>query len=563
MACDGGPAAPEAGRLEYSSATLALGEGRQAMVILRNTGAAAVGPVEFFANAVVDGGGGAVPGVVIGVSPTDVSTLNPGGQVSVTVSVQVPDGLQPGTYRTEVVARSPDLSSSLELTFLIAQDLSGLAARVVIGQLPSTLRQGDAVPVTAEILDAAGSPLEGGQLQWRVSPAGMGFFSGDRFVPYGSGPASVIARVGGTADTVEITVSPRGLAGSFLRVGHGLQTDRFSSDLWVREGYAYLGSWSARGSGDTQQLGNTLYTWDVSDPVTPVLVNELRVDARTVNDVKVHPNGRLALITHEGSEDGLNGVTLLDLSDPAAPRPIVRSTEGLQSGVHNAWLDGNHAYLVVDGGGGGLRVLDISDPALPRTVASFYAGTSFLHDVYVRDGLAFLSHWNAGFVVLDVGDGRAGGSPDNPVEVSRISELGRQTHNAWYWPETGYVFVGEEDFSTPGRMHVVDFRDPWNPREVASFSVPGQTPHNFWLDEERGILYLAWYGQGVRALDVTGELLGDLTHQGREIAGLLYNGGPGSCDRIASTCNWAPQLEGGLLYLSDVNSGLVILRPEF
>jgi hypothetical protein len=346
-------------------------------------------------------------------------------------------------------------------------------------------------------------------------------------------------------------------------VGHGLQTDRFSSDLWVREGYAYLGSWSARGSGDTQQLGNTLYTWDVSDPVTPVLVNELRVDARTVNDVKVHPNGRLALITHEGSEDGLNGVTLLDLSDPAAPRPIVRSTEGLQSGVHNAWLDGNHAYLVVDGGGGGLRVLDISDPALPRTVASFYAGTSFLHDVYVRDGLAFLSHWNAGFVVLDVGDGRAGGSPDNPVEVSRISELGRQTHNAWYWPETGYVFVGEEDFSTPGRMHVVDFRDPWNPREVASFSVPGQTPHNFWLDEERGILYLAWYGQGVRALDVTGELLGDLTHQGREIAGLLYNGGPGSCDRIASTCNWAPQLEGGLLYLSDVNSGLVILRPEF
>jgi hypothetical protein len=390
----------------------------------------------------------------------------------------------------------------------------------------------------------------------------MGFFSGDRFVPYGSGTALLIARAGAVADTVEVTVEPRNLGGSFQRVGQGLQTQRFTSDLWVENGYAYLGSWSIREGPDTTLLGNTLYTWDVSRPEEPVLVDELEVDARTVNDVKVHPDGDLALITHEGSEDGLNGVTLLDLADPAHPTPITRFTEGLQPGIHNAWLDGDYAYLVVDGGGG-LRILDLSDPSQPFVVASFYGGKSFLHDVYVRDGLAFLAHWSAGFIVLDVGNGMAGGTPESPVEVSRISNLGDQTHNAWYWPESGYVFVGEEDFGTPGRMHVVDFRDPANPREVATFSVPDQTPHNFWLDEDRGILYLAWYGQGIRALDVTGELMGDLSKQGREITGLRYNGGTGACDRVASTCNWAPQLEDGLLYLSDMNRGLVILRPTF
>jgi hypothetical protein len=180
----------------------------------------------------------------------------------------------------------------------------------------------------------------------------------------------------------------------------------------------------------------------------------------------------------------------------------------------------------------------------------------------VRDGLAFLSHWNAGLVILDVGHGVRGGSPAAPVEVARLANLAGQTHNAWYWPEAGYVFVGEEDMETPGRMHVVDVRNLSAPREVATFAVPGQTPHNFWLDEEGAILYLAWYGNGIRALDVSGELLGELDRQGREIAWLRYDGGNGTCDLGGtSTCTWAPQLHRGFLWVSDMNQGLVALEP--
>jgi hypothetical protein len=165
-------------------------------------------------------------------------------------------------------------------------------------------------------------------------------------------------------------------------------------------------------------------------------------------------------------------------------------------------------------------------------------------------------------VILDVGHGIVGGSPERPVEVSRLADLGGQTHNAWYWPDEGYVFVGEEDFSSPGQMHVVDIRNLREPREVATFRVPGQTPHNFWLDETRGVLYLAWYGKGVRALDVSGELLGELDRQGREIAALQYGTGLGLCDRSGDdTCSWAPQLHRGLVWVADMNRGLVTLQP--
>lgn len=351
----------------------------------------------------------------------------------------------------------------------------------------------------------------------------------------------------------------------FAVVGSGPVSDRFTSDLWVHGTRAYTGTWGARAVGGVTSRGNALNVWDVSDPSSPRLETTLTVDASTVNDVKIASDGTVGVITHEGSSDGLNGVTLLDLTDPGAPTVVTRYTDSLATGVHNVWIDGDYLYVAADGVGQGLRVLDISDPSSPVEVGSYYAGQSVLHDVYVRDGLAFLSHWNAGLIVLDVGHGIAGGSPGDPVAVSSI-DLAGQTHNAWYWPEAGYVFVGEEDFGTPGRVHVVDLADPTDPVEVATFTAPNALapPHNFWLDEDEGILYVAWYDHGLRAVDVTGDLSGELAEQGRDLGGITYGGtSPGGCPGLDTTCTWAPQLLDGLVYVSDMNLGLLVLEPTF
>ena len=46
-------------------------------------------------------------------------------------------------------------------------------------------------------------------------------------------------------------------------------------------------------------------------------------------------------------------------------------------------------------------------------------GGGSLHDIDVQDGLAYLSNWNEGLVILDVGNGIKGGSPSNPQLVSQ------------------------------------------------------------------------------------------------------------------------------------------------
>ena len=352
-------------------------------------------------------------------------------------------------------------------------------------------------------------------------------------------------------------------SGTLSVVGQGEITEQFTSDLWVHGSVAYTGTWSIRGPG-ANTSGNTLWSWDVSNPESPVLGNSLVVDARVVNDVKVRADGAIGVMTHEASEDALNGVTLLDLSNPLAPTEITRFTNTLTNGVHNAWIEGDFVYLVVDGtsANAGLRILDISDPQNPTIAASFYGGSSFLHDVYVRDGLAFLSHWDAGLIVLDVGNGMAGGSPANPVEVSRLLVSGGETHNAWYWPATGYIFVGEEDFGTPGVLHVIDGSDLTQLTEVATFAVAGTTPHNHWLDETNEVLYVGWYGNGLRAIDVSGELMGELDRQSREITSSQY-ADIGDCPGLGATCSWAPQLHNGDIYVSDMNTGLWVLRPGF
>ncbi|MEE9577431.1 MAG: hypothetical protein V3W35_08465, partial [Gemmatimonadota bacterium] len=431
---------------------------------------------------------------------------------------------------------------------------------VTITAGPEQARQGDVFVFSGEARNPDGSEATDVSLSWSVSPATSGFIMADgRFVGYAPGTARVILSADGVSDTLEVQVQARaGPKGGFDIVGRGEVTTRFTSDLWVQRDVAYTATWGQHPSG---RSGNALFAWDVSDPSAPVMTGSVTVDAVTVNDIKVRGDGTLAVITHEGSVDTLNGITLLDLTDPRAPTVIGRFTESLEAGVHNVWIDGDHVYACSDDAN--LRIIDISDPLAPVLVASFSAAPTPVHDVLVRDGLAFVSHWDAGLVILDVGNGAAGGSPDNPIVVGRVFTEGGQTHNAWYWPNGPYVFVGEEDFQTPGIMHVVNVSDLENPVEVATFRVPATTPHNFWMDEEREILYLAWYTEGVFALDVSGELLGELDRQDRLVASVRYDGpSPGVTSGIG-TSTWAPQLYEGNVYISDLHSGLWVLRPVF
>ena len=98
--------------------------------------------------------------------------------------------------------------------------------------------------------------------------------------------------------------------------------------------------------------------------------------------------------------------------------------------------------------------------------------------------------------------------------------------------------------------------DPENPREVARYEVPEAGAHNLWIEDDR--MYVAYYQAGLRVVDVSGELRGDLYKQGREIA--WFPTGTPDGHVANSPMAWGPQLFKGHVFVSDLNSGLWVLR---
>jgi hypothetical protein len=198
----------------------------------------------------------------------------------------------------------------------------------------------------------------------------------------------------------------------------------------------------------------------------------------------------------------------------------------------------------------------------------------FLQDVAVKDGLAYLSYWDDGLVIVDVGNGMKEGTPRRPRLVGqyryRTQWHGERYGNtAFAFPYTNragkkYVFVGDQilppnadlnrRFETGGYVHVLDVSTPGTPQEVASYAVPNSGVHSFWVADD--VLYVAAWTGGVRAVDVSGELRGDL--RGRELAAISTS------DEQAAVRDfpfaWAAIPHNGLVFATDFNSGLWITR---
>jgi len=282
-------------------------------------------------------------------------------------------------------------------------------SQISITSGPNAPRQGDVVLYVAESRDINGTIVADTNLTltWLVSPTSAGLFDGDGyFVGYTPGPAKVVATIlnpikyESVADTLEITITARGLSGSFSVIGHGAVDSYNSSHIAVNGAFAYTGTIDC-----WRSCGNKLLVWDISDPSNPTITGSVLVGGRRVNDVMIRADGMVLAVTNEG---GAGGITLLDLSDPANPAVITRLTEGLEPSTHNLLIDGDYIYVAIeaflDKTRSRLVVVDITNLQNPAVVATYNPGPIGTHDVQVRDGLVMLSTWGeGGLIILDVG----------------------------------------------------------------------------------------------------------------------------------------------------------------
>ena len=384
-----------------------------------------------------------------------------------------------------------------------------------------------------------------------------------KFVAEEAGRYTVVATSGSHVAEHTVDVRPRNLQGSIEVVGRGRVRDVHTSDLWVWEAadgrdYAITGTWG--GDGDA-------YFWDVTDPDSITAVDTVTVDARTVNDVKVSDDGDTCVISREGASDRKNGIVILDCSDPTDVSIVTEYTKRLTGGVHNLFIYEDHVYAL--SAGRRYEIINIEDRSTPTRVGEFELETPghAVHDVWIEDGIAYSSNWDDGVVLVDVGNGVKGGSPANPVEITRYAYPSGWTHAAFPYEdeETGrsWVIVGDEAFPNglnvgekptipAGWLHFVDVTDPEHPSQEARYNVPEAGSHNYWVEGDT--LYVAYYNGGLRVVDLSGDLKGDLYAQGREIAHFRPFDPKGVAPNAPMT--WGPQPYKGHIFFSDWNSGL-------
>lgn len=491
-------------------------------------------------------------------------------------------GVAPGS--ATIKAASDDVAAKVKVQ--VVRD--GLR-RLAVKPATTEARTGDVVHFVA-LGDAGKAP----SVRWSVSENGAAIYDDGAFVAEKAGTYVITASSGQHSASASVVVRPRNVERELEVVSHVPMPDLQMSEEWIIGHHAYLST-----------IADKVFVYDIADPANPKLLDTLKVDARIINDISTTPDEKIGVFTREGASNRKNGIVFLDTTDPSHLKVLSEYTATVTGGVHSAYLDGHYVYLT-DDATGSMRVIDFQDAKHPKEVARFQvenptvvtlntemgsmSSGRYLHDLQVKDGIAYLAYWRDGLVILDVGNGVAGGSPENPKLISQYHfnhyELYGDgwlagTHSVFRYKN--YLFVGDEVFPAifniedrdriPVRaiLHVMDVSDLKHAKEVAQYEVPEGGSHNFWIAND--MLYEGYYSGGARVLDISGELRGDLYRQGREIArfwtgdskgfrpNLPFTWGGQPC---SITCD-TPELNR-LMFFNDIHSGLWITKlgaPKF
>jgi hypothetical protein len=481
-------------------------------------------------------------------------------------------GIGPGTATIRATAGAASATTTVRV-------VGGRVQRPVVQPRTAVARTGDVVRFTSSASGAGATSA----VRWSVGGEGASIDADGVFVAEQPGSYVVTASIGERSTAASIVVAPRSVQRPLEVVGRTPAEEFQTLEQWIVGNYAYV----------TSAMAGRLWVYDISNPAAPVKVDSLAFDARILNDVSTTADGRVAVLSREGASNRKNGIVFLDTSDPAHPRVVSEYTATVTGGVHSAFVDGHYVYLT-DDATGSLRVIDFRDVKAPREVGRWapdrkvqvfrtaeggeFAGGLSLHDVQVKDGLLYAAWWRDGLIILDVGNGIKGGSPEKPALVSQLRFNYHDLYGSGWlagahavFRYKNYVFVGDEVFPAmfnlasrdripvQGMVHVVEVSDIEHPRKVAVYEVPEGGSHNVWVEDD--VMYMGYYNAGARVVDVSGELRGNLYRQGREIA-RLWTGDPKGWRPNLPFC-WGAQPHKGLVYFNDINSGIWITKlPE-
>jgi len=396
---------------------------------------------------------------------------------------------------------------------------------------------------------------------------------------------------------------------NFTVVGHSdLGGGGLNADVWVHRGFAYVGVWSGPCPASGVKVA------DVRRPQAPRVVSRLANPKGTsAEDVVVRTvrtkafTGDLAVVGIQACDDpqksnAFRGLQFWDVSDPSAPRPLSqwRSSFG---GCHEVDLvaRGSRALAACAEpfaepavGADEVDVVDVTDPAQPRKVSGFAlkrdtgidsektpenvgcGKASFAHSVRFtgRGSTLFVSYWDVGTLRFDV---RRDGARLNLVSRADIAppDEDGDNHSMTLALDGLVMLVNPEDFSPEdpkcaqfggwGEVHVLT-NNRGTPLHLATFSTPNSrstrkdgffSVHNTEV-VKRTQAFSSWYSDGIVWWTLANPLRPRMRGQ---FVPPPTEDPQGVFPPVPLVWGVFPDRRSDLIFASDLNSGLWILRP--
>lgn len=147
---------------------------------------------------------------------------------------------------------------------------------------------------------------------------------------------------------------------------------------------------------------------------------------------------------------GWNPTYLFEVAGASDPVLVATLDDPVVTYHHSGWptSDGNHLFIAdefAEGRDPDVTIWDIGDPSQPVLVAEYVHPGAAVHNIQIVGDFAFLSHYGAGFVVLDVSD------PLAPSEAASYDPV-PGTIDGWAFED--YGTFGVYAFAPSGNIYV-------------------------------------------------------------------------------------------------------------
>ncbi len=290
---------------------------------------------------------------------------------------------------------------------------------------------------------------------------------------------------------------------------------------------------------------------DVTDPTNPT---ELAfVEGKAVGNQLVHRdyhsyNGFLYTVADEGP----SSLQVIDMNNLPASVEVIYDSNELLVQSHNVFIDTTNQILYAcNGNGFELKLIDITDPANPVSLASYNSASlpvSQIHDMYVRDGIAYLNSAFQGLYVMDFT------VPTMPILLGTMTDYPQSgyNHSGWLSDDGDHYYLCDETHGMDVKtVSVADLSDISVTALFNAESNSEQIAHNAIVTGD--LLYVSYYYDGLQVFDVS-----DPDNPVRKAFFDTFDGV--SDGGYQGAWGVYPLLPSGNILLSDMNNGLFVIE---